>query len=233
MSQLPLALGLAHHARFATFVAGRNSAALEHVRAVAGGAGETLWLWGGAGTGKTHLLQAACRAAADADRRAMYLPLGSEPVTPEVLGGLEHLDFLALDCADRAAGRADWERRLFVILDEFGGRRGSLLLASRAAAPAAGFVLPDLASRAAGAVSYRLHSLDDGERADALIAHAEARGLGLERSAAEYLLHRVERDMGGLELWLERLDAASLAQGRRLTIPFIRDVLAGFSAESD
>ena len=43
---------------------------------------------------------------------------------------------------------------------------------------------------------------------------------------AEYLLNRVERDMAGLGRWLERLDRASLAEQRRLTIPFVRELLA-------
>lgn len=226
VSQLPLALTLPDASRFSTFVPGPNAAVVEHVRAVATGAGETLWLWGGGGSGKTHLLQAACREATGAGRRAMYLSLDDPNLSPDVLGGLEQLDVLALDRIDAAAGSAEWERGLFVIVNDFGARGGSLLLSARKSARAAGFALPDLASRAAAAVSYRLQPLDDGDRVLALVAHAAARGLELERPAAEYLLHRVERDMAGLDAWLERLDRASLAERRRLTIPFIRELLA-------
>ena len=63
MAQLPLALALADHASFATFVAGQNGAALEHVRSIATVPADTVWVWGAQSTGKTHLLQAACRAA--------------------------------------------------------------------------------------------------------------------------------------------------------------------------
>ena len=86
--------------------------------------------------------------------------------------------------------------------------------------------LPDLASRAAGAVVYRLEPLQDEDQIAALIGHARARGLELDRAAAEYLQHRVARDMSGLTEWLERLDRASLVAQRRLTIPFIRELLA-------
>lgn len=225
MSQLALPLTLPDHSRFATFVAGPNAAAVEHVRTVAAGAGETLWLWGAAGTGKTHLLQAACREASPA-RRVMYLSLAGTGLSPDVLRGLDELDLLAIDRVDAVAGSAEWERRLFVVLNDFAARRGSLLLTARVAAPAAGFALPDLASRAAGAVSYRLHALDDGDRARVLIERAAARGLDLDRAAADYLLRRVDRDMSELGTWLDRLDKASLAERRRLTIPFIRDLLA-------
>ncbi|HUQ52693.1 MAG TPA: DnaA regulatory inactivator Hda, partial [Gammaproteobacteria bacterium] len=62
MGQLPLALALADYASFATFVSGSNVAAVEHVRSLAAGRGDTVWLFGAAGAGKSHLLQAACRA---------------------------------------------------------------------------------------------------------------------------------------------------------------------------
>jgi DnaA family protein len=224
LAQLPLKLVLADYARFETFVAGANAAIVEHVRAVAAGAADTLWLWGAAGCGKTHLLQAACRAATAVGRRAMYVPLDSADAA--ILSGLESVDLLALDNVERVAGDATWERALFVILDEFLPRRGGLLLAAAASATGCGFHLPDLASRAGGAVSYRLKSLADDERALALRLHADARGLELEPAAAEYLLKRVDRDMSALAGWLDRLDRESLIEQRRLTIPFIRERLA-------
>ena len=192
MAQLPLNLALADHARFATFVAGGSAAAVEHLRAVATGSTDTLWLWGPVGCGKTHLLQAACHAASAAGRRAMYVRL--DGADPALLSGLESVDLLALDDVQRVAGAAAWERALFVILNEFLPRRGGLLLAATASAAGCGFRLPDLASRAGGAVSYRLRPLEDAERVLALRLHAEARGLDLEPAAAEYLLKRVERE---------------------------------------
>jgi len=224
LAQLPLALALAAHASFATFVPGDNEAGLAHVRAVAGGAGDTLWLWGAPGCGKTHLLQAACRAAADDGRRAMYVALRG--ADPELLAGLEHLDLLALDDVDAVAGSDAWEAPLFGILNEFLIRRGGLLLAAAVSPAAAGFALADLKSRAAGAIGYRLKPLDDRDRALAVRAHADARGLELEPAAADYLLRRVDRDMRVLTAWLDRLDRDSLIEQRRLTIPFIRERLA-------
>jgi DnaA family protein len=233
MGQLPLALRLADHARFETYVAGSNSAAVAHVRAVAADGADALWISGPAGSGKTHLLQAACRDAALAGRRAMYVPLDDQVAEPALLAGLESVDLVALDCVERVAGDAAWERQLFLLFNEIGSRRGGLLFAARPAAGAAGIAMPDLASRAAGAVSYRLQPLADEDRLEALLAHAAARGLELERGAAEYLLHRVDRNLMGLSRWLDRLDQASLIEQRKLTIPFIRRLLAAGSASGE
>ena len=155
----------------------------------------------------------------------MYVPL-EIGLEPEILAGLDAVDVLALDDVDGVAGAADWERALFVLLNGMVERRGGLLLAARTAPAAAGFQLRDLASRAGGAIGYRLKALDDDERLLALCGHAAARGLEIERSAAEYLLARVDRDMADVAVWLERLDRASLAEQRKITIPFIRALLA-------
>ena len=234
MGQLPLALALADHARFETFVDGANAAAARHVRELAEGAQDTVWISGPHASGKTHLLQAACRSAAQAGRRAMYVaPLDDHSAEPAILAGLEGLDLLALDRVERIARDAAWERQLFVLFNEFTARGGGLLLAARASPAACDFELRDLASRAAGAVAYRLQPLAHDDRLAAVLAHARARGLELERGAAEYLLDRVDRDMAELGRWLDRLDRASLVEQRRVTIPFIRALLASDAGSRD
>ena len=44
--------------------------------------------------------------------------------------------------------------------------------------------------------------------------------------ALDYLLRRVDRDLGSLTALLDRLDRASLAAQRRVTVPFLRGLLA-------
>lgn len=224
--QLPLDFAPAPSARFETFVGGPNQAAVDHAAALAAGRGGALWLYGADGTGKSHLLQAACVAAAARGRRAMYVPLAAaDAAAPEALADLEALDLLALDDVERVAGDAAWERRLFAIFNDVAAGDTSLLLAARDAPRTLGFALPDLASRASGATVYRLRPLADQDRVHALVAHASARGFELEQAAAEYLLTRVARDMHALARWIERFDRASLAEGKRLTMRFVRDLI--------
>lgn len=233
-TQLPLPLRLEDHAAFATLVAGPNATAVAHVHLLsAGGRGEALWLWGPHGIGKSHMLQAACREADAAGQRAMYLPLGGGTgVGPAVLAGLEALDFLALDDLEAAAGHPEWEHPLFGVLNEFHAGRKPLLMAASSAPATLAFALRDLASRAAGATVYRLQSLADDDQIEALCLHAKNRGLALEPAAARFLQTRVPRDMPALCDWLHRLDAASLAAQRGITIPLIRDSLAAVTGDS-
>jgi DnaA-homolog protein len=188
---------------------------------------ELIWLWGGASVGKSHLLQAACAAAHAAGRRTMYVPLGADDLAPQVLAGLESLDLVALDDVHAVAGARPWDLALFALLESARTGATSLLMAARATPQACAFSLPDLTSRASAAAIYRLATLDDAERMMALKGHARHRGLDLEESAARYLVRHAKQDMAELCRCLDVLDQQSLAAQRRLTVPFIREVLNG------
>ncbi|MGI9259716.1 MAG: DnaA regulatory inactivator Hda [Gammaproteobacteria bacterium] len=225
MAQLPLPLAVGRHYRFENFVVGRNAEAVTRLQSLSTDRDPaTIWLSGPGGSGKTHLLQAATACATDG---AMYVPLriaGSSG--PQVLEGLDALALLALDDVDAVAGHDDWERALFDLFNRTQSAGGRLIFAARNPPAHGGFSLPDLASRVASAVVYRLTSLDDEESLEALQRHARSRGLELPEPAARYLLTRITRDMAAICRWLDELDAASLAAQRKLTVPFIRDALA-------
>ncbi len=225
-SQLALPLALAPHARFASFFEGANAGPVAHLKRLeTRPGGEAVWLWGLAGCGRSHLLQAAC--ADQVEGRAIYLPLAEhDDLQPEVLEGLESLELIALDDVDCVAASVQWNRALFNLFNGLQAEGGALLLAASGPPAAMSFELQDLASRAASSAVYQLKSLDDPGRLSALQMHAAARGLELSDAAGQYLLTRVSRDMTGLCRWLETLDAASLAAKRKLTIPLIRETLA-------
>src|SRR3546814_4647349 len=46
-------------------------------------------------------------------------------------------------------------------------------------------------------------------------------------AAIDWLLRRVDRDLSSLARLLDQLDRASLAEQRRITVPFLRQVLGG------
>ena len=65
----------------------------------------------------------------------------------------------------------------------------------------------------------------EARRRAVLEERARRRGLALEPAALDWLLRRAGRDLAGLTALLDRLDQASLAAQRRLTVPFLREVL--------
>ncbi len=227
-AQLPLGLRLSESATFESFVAGANGAALQVVKDSARGSGEPLaYLWGGAGTGKTHLLQAACHVAAARGAGAFYLPLADAgALAPRMLEGMQSLDLICLDDLDAIAGQSEWERALLGLFDALRAAGGRLLVTACAAPSALELGLWDLGSRLTWGPVFALHRLDDAGCLELLCLRARARGLELSADAARYLLHRWPRDPAALMAVLARLDAAALAAQRRLSIPFIRTVIA-------
>jgi DnaA family protein len=220
MRQLALGVRLRADAVFESFAPGLNA---EIVAALRAPGAAPLWLWGGQGCGKTHLLQATCAAAAGT---AAYFPLDrSAALPPEALVGFESCRVLCLDDADAVAGDLPWERTLFRLFNEAADQRTRLIFAAGAPPRAPGWRLDDWRSRAAACVVYQLRELDDAGRIEALRLRAAQRGLQLPPETADYLLRRMPRDLPSLFDMLDHLDEASLIAQRRLTIPFIRDAL--------
>jgi DnaA-homolog protein len=225
--QLPLGIGLPDSAVFATYHAGVNTQALAQLETSATGRGEpVLFIHGAAGTGKTHLLQAACAAATQAGQHAALLPLSESPaLAPEMLDGWERFELVCVDDVGAIAGNAGWEAALFELYNALRHNGGHWIGADGDVPGALGLSLPDLVSRLGAGPVFRLHELDDDGRAQALQLRASQRGLDLPEAVAQYLLKHLPRDMGTLYDALAQLDAASMARQRRLTVPFVRETL--------
>lgn len=226
--QQSLGIHLPDTASFEAFHPGPNAEALAAVRALAAGGTGSHFLWGLAGSGKTHLLQAACREASISGEPSAYLPLhdlADEP--PLILEGLAEGRLLCLDDLDAIAGRRDWELALVSHIDRLRHTGGRLLCSAPSAPEGLDLLLPDLESRLSWGSIHRLRLLDDDERLEALRLRAAQRGLKLPIPVAAYLLARAPRNMPALMDLLERLDRASMVAKRRLTVPFVREVLYG------
>lgn len=227
--QLPLGLTLRDSARFDSFFAGHNREAVAGIRASASGEGEALvYIAGAAGTGKTHLLQAACQQAAQCGRRSAYLPLQELlEFQPAVFTGLERLELVCLDDVQVMAGLDAWERGLFDLFNRLRDAGATLLVAGERRPDQAGLVLPDLVSRLGWGPTYVLKALDEPGVLAALACRAQGRGLELPDETAQFLLRRFPRDLPTLFSLLDTLDSASLVEQRRLTVPFVKSVLEG------
>lgn len=230
LAQLPLNMQLPDDATFASFYPGENAAALKAVEALSKlnnvqGSENYVYLWG-TEAGKTHLLQAACQAVNEKGNSAAYIPLADHhTLSPNMLQGIEALPLICIDDIDKIAGLSEWEENVFHLFNRIREVQGRLLIAGNAAPLHLNIQLPDLKSRLSWGVVYQLHRLSDEQKVSALQHRAQARGLELNQSVGQFLLHRSPRDLKELFASLEILDRASLASQRRLTIPFVKEVL--------
>lgn len=226
LQQLPLEFMPSERLDFSLFVAGANDECCSRVQLLVSGGASQIYIWGGAGAGKTHLLQAVCQQAARDNVRAAYLPLrqlsGHET---GLLEGLEQFELLVVDDVQAIAGDEGWEQGIFALYNSARDSGCRLLFAADSSPRGLLLQLPDLVSRLSWGEVYHLQPLSDPDKCQALIKRAEARGIELPPEVANYLLRRTVRDMGGLMAWLDHLDQAQLAAQRRLSIPFVKTLL--------
>jgi DnaA family protein len=224
--QLPLALRFPPDQRLDAYVAAPPGA-IAQLRALATQPGaDWCYLAGAPGTGKTHLALGMCADAEAAGRRAAYLPLRTAAGrVHEALDALDGADVVALDDLDAVAGDRAGEIALFDFHNRMRAAGAALLYAASAAPDALALALPDLRSRLSQCTRVSLPMLDDAGRREVLRTRARRRGLAVDDAALDWLLRRVGRDLGGLARLFDRLDRASLAAQRRLTVPFLREAL--------
>jgi len=224
--QFPLDLRWPPHQRLDAFWPGANVSALQGVTEAVHGGSAWLYLHGASGTGKSHLLIGACRAAMEANHPARYVSLAQLPAPrSEAIAGLEAEDLLAIDGAQAIARDREAERALFDLYNRAKTANARILFAATAPPAELGITLPDLVSRLSMCTQYALRPLDDAGRRAMLRVLAGRLGLRLDDEVLDWWFARQPRDPASLVALLQRIDRASLAAQRRVTIPFLRELL--------
>lgn len=222
LQQLPLNVQLPSNQTFATLVAGPNDEAFALVRA---GQDKLVYLWGSAGVGKSHLLHAVCSEQAE---HVIYLPLAElkDSMEAGILRGLESYALICLDDIDAVLTDENWCFEVFALLNRVRDAGNSRLLVTASTSPAQlQSAYPDVQSRLSWGLVLQLQRLSDGDKVQALQQRAHAMGLELRSDTAQFMVQRLGRNLEDLIRSLERLDKASIAAQRKLTIPFVKAVL--------
>jgi DnaA family protein len=141
------------------------------------------------------------------------------------LEGLRGLALVCLDDVQALAGKPDAEEALFHFYNRADAEGMRLLFTATAMPAQLGITLPDLVSRLEQGLRLHAEVLDEFGKRRVLQRRAAGRGLQMDEAVLDYLFSRVSRDLHALSQLLDRLDHASLAAQRRLTVPFIKSVL--------
>jgi DnaA family protein len=220
MKQLALDIAQPPAPTLDNFVPGRNAELVVMLYSTANGSNSErfIYVWGAAGSGRSHLLRAVIAAARAEGRDAVMFESGST-------------EFAASDDALCAVDDAHLlnpqaQIALFNLHNRIRAGTGTLV-ASGDAAPAQLGLRADLLTRLGSGLVYQVHVLNEEEKVAALRRHAQARGFKLSQEVVAYILRHVQRDLPSLLALLDALDRYSLANRRAITLPLLRDLLNG------
>lgn len=225
--QLPLHFEFRANQTFTDFFPGANQEIVAHLQQCIAGLGEQqIFLWGKSGQGKTHLLQACCHQAQNQNLSSFYFDLSHAGLPdPLMLNGLDEYDVVCFDNIECIAGNAAWELAFFNFFNRHRDRGHQLIVSASSAPNDLGIQLPDLKTRLNWGLTLKIQPLSDSDRISALIFKADQMGFEIAPQAGRFLLTHYDRDLASLWNLLEKLDKASLAAKRKLTIPFLKQIL--------
>lgn len=227
-AQLSLPLFLPDDETFDGFYPGENAALLAAIHSALNDAdGRYIYFWSKQGGGRSHLLRAACSRLSKKGEAVGYVPLDKRSYfTTEVLEGMEQLALVCIDNIEQIVGNIEWEMAIFHLYNRILETDHTCLLITGDRPPRQLHLhLPDLASRLDWGQIYKLQPLSDDDKVLSLQLRAKLRGFELPEEVGRFMLKRLDREMPALFMALNRLDRASICQQRKLTIPFVKEIL--------
>jgi DnaA family protein len=218
MRQIPLAIGSEPIRSFESYVPGANAPALAHLRALTQQAAP-VYLWGPAGVGKTHLLQALVGQVQRQGGRVSWF--SAEDTVPWQFEERDAL--IVLDGCDRFD--AEQQQAAFALFVE-ATTHGIPIAAAGHVPPVDLPLRDDLRTRLGWGHIFAIAPLSEPEARAALRREADRRGLFLSDDVMSYLLTHFARDLKHLMALLDRLDEFALVHKRAITVPLLKQMLA-------
>lgn len=218
MRQLPLNIEPRLDAQISDFSGPSWGAVIDCVRQLHTGFINRLYIYGGAGSGKSHLLSAICDSYEDIGKRAIRISLLDLLDAPiDAIIALEQFDLVALDDIDAISGVPNWQKAIFHLINNSHAEGGQLIFSSRFAPMELRLELPDLQSRLTQAVNVKLPSGSLYADRYALVhSTLQRRGVQFPQPIIDHLLNYGPKQSGLILECLSRLE--KLLKGEKLKL---------------
>ena len=228
MRQLQLNIEPQLDARISDFSGPGWGPVIDGVRQLHAGLMNRFYLYGGAGTGKSHLLTAICDSYLEVGKSAIkvsLLELLDAPI--EAITSLEMYDLVALDDIEAISGVPHWQKAVFHLINNNNDGGGQLVFTSRFAPIELKLELPDLQSRLTQAVSVRVPSGQSyADRLALLTSVMERKGVHFDPQIIDYLLMHGPTQTSTLLQSLEQLEKMLQGEKVKLSNATIKQIYA-------
>lgn len=227
MRQTALHFEFQSNQTFDNFFCGDNHELVAHLQGFIASQGEQqIYLWGEPGSGKTHLLQAACQLARQQELEVFYLDLAHNALpSPQILEGLEEVELVCFDNVHVLSEFDDWQTALFGFYNRHRQNNHRLLLTADTPPKYLAYALMDLKTRMGWGLTLKIKPLRDDQLIEALRFKAHDLGFDIPANVGRFLLNHFSHDQSAMWSLLNKIDRATLIEQRRLSIPFIKRIL--------
>jgi chromosomal replication initiator protein len=237
----PIASRLDPHFTFETFVEGKSNqlakAAATQVGENPGKSYNPLFIYGGVGLGKTHLMQAVGNAMMARNPSARLIYLHSERFVGDMVRGLQHntisdfkrfyrsLDALLIDDIQFFAGKDRSQEEFFHTFNALlEGHRQIILTCDRYPKEVGGLE-ERLKSRFGWGLTVSIEPPELETSVAILMSKAAAEGIALPEEVAFFIAKRIRSNVRELEGALRRVLANSQFTGEAITLDFTKHAL--------
>jgi DnaA family protein len=224
--QFPVQFEFQSTENFDAFYSGINAEVVTHLQRICISHEVQIFLWGEEGSGKSHLLKAACQKANNLKKTAFYFSLEADNLPPpSMLHGLESLDLVCFDNIEQIAGNSDWEKAFFNFFNTHRENNKLLILSASCPPKYLAMQLPDLKTRMSWGLTLKLKPLSNEQRLNALIYKADALGFEISPNVGKFLLLHYASDLPSIWRLLNKMERATLVAQRKLTVPFLKQIM--------
>ena len=179
------------------------------------------------GSGKSFLIQSICNEYSQLQNQLAFVPRSKAlDMGVEVLHNLASLDVVCIDDLQLISANREWEIAVFNLINECQQSGCSLIFSIGSDLTLNNLIeLPDLLSRIKRMENMTLSPIIDNDLLDALVFISKQLDINLEDAELEFLLKNHVRDLSILVQSLVLLDQRGGELKRKITIPFIKEIL--------
>lgn len=228
--QIPLDISFPDNCTFERFLVGNNAELVSILQSIDNHHPQTIFFSGQKGSGKTHLLLALCREHPD----SIYFPMSEmDGIGWELFEGIAERTLVCLDDIQYLTSSAERQTMLFSLINEMKDRGHSLVCSASGRVAELNISLKDLVSRLMAFANYSLDMPDDFDKRGYIRKEMHRRGLSISGDSIDWIMTRTSRDLPDLLDLIRRIDHESLRVQRRVTIPFIREIVESQQSDLD